>query len=298
MGALILYAPSGGGTPGRSSLAIFIVQMCVLAAHCVAGYLLGRFFPGLIAIPLAAVGSFLVLAYPPAMEPLWLRHLVGTALELCCTLDQVPAERGLLAPVVVALGILIAASLALVLPDGLARFLAVAPLIGGLIAAALIARPLDWTPTQPRAIADLTCAETRLAVQVCTWPEQADQAETIQGQVVDALSNLEQIGVDYVGAVGMVSFPYSDPEAHQVHATIVSRLMPAIECPNGRTEHHVQLEDRTVGWLYLTLGAEHLPALDSGAAGLARQVHHELSPDEQRRWFTENLVELSVCPIT
>ncbi|WP_454084488.1 hypothetical protein [Georgenia sp. Marseille-Q6866] len=145
-----------------------VAAVCLLAASFT-GQVLGRFIPAVIAAPLVLALGYGVMAVPPAMHPLWLRHLflVGD----CCSPDQTISPRVLTAQVLF-WGTLILAGVVMTLRKVPRLVGAVAGIalvaLGAQVAAAQVDE-LAWSPASPRD-GDLSCAQARTA-EVCVWPE-------------------------------------------------------------------------------------------------------------------------------
>ncbi len=145
-----------------------VAAVNLLAASLI-GQVLGRFVPVVIAAPMVLALGYGVMAVPPAMHPLWLRHLfvVGD----CCTIEQTIAPQVLVAQVLLWTSLILA---------GVAMSLRTVPrLVGAFAAVALVAvgsqtavaqvDEFDWSPAAPRA-GDLSCVESDRS-EVCVWPE-------------------------------------------------------------------------------------------------------------------------------
>ncbi|WP_234328533.1 MULTISPECIES: hypothetical protein, partial [unclassified Streptomyces] len=66
-----MLLPQAAGSPNWTTVAILALELLVVAAHIVVGYVLGLTLPRLLAVPVALVGSFVWMAYPAAMNVFW-----------------------------------------------------------------------------------------------------------------------------------------------------------------------------------------------------------------------------------
>ena len=96
-----LHMESAPGWPDARILASAGVVLC---AHVLAGYAIGMWLPAVAAVPVVLVGDYLWNVYPPALEPLWLRHLVLPA-SGCCMNTSAVAPAGITAPTLMAVGL-------------------------------------------------------------------------------------------------------------------------------------------------------------------------------------------------
>lgn len=305
---LWLYAPAAG-TPGGPDVPILGTQLLLLAAHTAAGFVVGRVFPVVIAVPLAAMGSFLVTTAALGTEPGWLRHIGATNLYNCCTVEEVPEAAVLTASCLFAAGTIAGALLAVSVRRAAARAASALPLLAGTGAAVALVMPLGWLPTAPRDLADAAC--TTGMPRICTWPEQEHSSAAIRASAGDVLARLDAAGIDHADALDPVTFAHSAPGREEITATMVSGVLPARpqDCPRGHPQWYADVEERTAAWLYLTLttgtgtgtgagggGEAVAPAVTPENAGFARAVRSELSPTEQRRWYEASAAVLASCP--
>ena len=100
---------SNAGLPDVRFIAISALDF---AAYGALGLALGLLLPFAVAGPLGIVLPFLWLAFVPAMEPLWMRHLTGMFRD-CCSIDQDLDLQAVLASGIVDAGIIASAALLL-----------------------------------------------------------------------------------------------------------------------------------------------------------------------------------------
>ncbi|MEO8247376.1 MAG: hypothetical protein ABI622_09695 [Chloroflexota bacterium] len=168
----------------------FLVMSALdLAAYGALGLALGRLLPFAVAGPVAIVLPFLWLAFVPAMEPVWMRHLTGMFRD-CCGNAQDLDLKAALASALVDAGIVGTAALLVTGGAGaLRRIVApVAPLVVSLAVAAMLVSGMKYDPAVARDPNALECS-TAGGVTVCLWPEhrqRADEVAAIVGDVHEA----------------------------------------------------------------------------------------------------------------
>lgn len=145
---LICVTRWASGAPGLPDLRVVALLSLMLFTYALAGYAIGWLFPGLLAVPATAVVTYLWLAYPAALEPLWLRQLNGTNLSECCAYDQNLASRPLIVPAVVLLGLIGFALLAITARSRRGRLMSILPLTAAAAIAIPLAIPLGLSPSE------------------------------------------------------------------------------------------------------------------------------------------------------
>lgn len=182
------------GWPGFGVLGVYAA---ILWAVLCWGLALGTWFRGWIAAPAILVATFLVLGFPPAMYPLWLRHMFG--ISSCCNIDQTVDTRVVWASICVALGsalaaLLVARSSPAVtmrprrLPGALmvAAAVQVTALLGGAILVSdMASEPTIARPGQPE------CRPASGVISLCVWPEH-EQARAEYAPVLAAVERVER----------------------------------------------------------------------------------------------------------
>lgn len=290
--AFMLLLPSAAGAPGWPSWAVLGVELLIVTAHAATGYVLGLTLPRILTVPVALVGSFVWMAYPAAIQALWVRQLNGVNLAECCSLDQVPAPRALLAPALVALGVVVTARLAA--GGRTQRLLAPAILAGVVTAAAVVVQPLGYGATEARSPSLRACSDTR--PRVCLWPEQRHTTEDVITWATEARDKLGAAGIT---AAREVSPRATTPTSAEVRSLVALSALPSEVPPCAA--HGPWPGDAAVGplrvWLSLTAGADtgavanrYAPE-DVRAATRARQF----PPRAQLAWFRHNAKTLTRC---
>ncbi|MGC5342347.1 DUF7224 domain-containing protein [Streptomyces sp. DT171] len=293
--SLGLLLPQAAGGPDWTTVAILVLELLVVAAHTVVGYVLGLSLPRLLAVPMALVGSFVWMAYPAAMNVFWVRQLNGTNLAECCTLDQVVAPRSILAPVLVSIGLLAAAWLVTVRRRG-RRFIAPVVLTVAVAVSAWIVHPLGYSATESRSAVSHTCSGTR--PQVCLWPEQHDAARDVATWATDAHSRLSAVGVTPAAQLSpRSSTPTSDDVRALLALSALPKDIPACaktgEWPGSRAYGPLSV------WLTITAGADPQVVASRYApteVEIAKRVLKRPQP-AQRVWFQRNTKALTRCDL-
>ncbi|MFE4057824.1 hypothetical protein ACFXP3_16265 [Streptomyces sp. NPDC059096] len=198
-----LHMESSPGWPDARILAAAGVMVC---AHVVAGFAIGMWLPTVAAVPVVLVGDYLWNVYPPALEPLWLRHLTRPA-SGCCMNASAVDPGGIWAPALVAAGLAAVAVAATALSRhtprlgdlpgavpyagaALAAVTASAAFVGG---AGLVDR-LGPDAVQARPVSALVCAEPA-GTRVCVWPEHAPRLAETARTVDAAVEGLRPVGI-------------------------------------------------------------------------------------------------------
>ncbi|WP_157878648.1 DUF7224 domain-containing protein [Streptomyces chattanoogensis] len=303
--ALAAFAASpGSGLPHPGIVGEWLL---IIAAHSVAGFALGRAVPIVVAVPVSLLVSFVVLAYPSAMEPLWMRHLVGSGLRSCCTVAEVPDGRAIGAGCVVALAILVAA---LVLGSRAHRVVAAVAagvlVLTGIGVGSWLAKPLDVRASTARPTNDLKCSGEQ--PQICLWPELSGQSEDIRRTVRSVRDRLMGVGLDIPGTIttaeraqnGELSLGLevgSTPE--QMTMAFTGALLPdgPPACANSQQQPGAAAYGPVSAWLDMTAG---LKVTDRDGryspedVAVARKVR-DSPKSAQLAWYKHNRQALSDC---
>ncbi|MFF8790737.1 hypothetical protein [Streptomyces sp. NPDC015125] len=296
------------GLPPVDMVAMVVVWPVVLAAHSMAGFLLGKRLPLVVAASLALVLSFVLTAYPAAMEPVWLRHMVTGGMTSCCSLDQAPDWQAAASAVVLACGVIAAAAVALTAPAArLRRTLIGAALVVGLAGSGCLAYGLPADPAIPRAAEQLQCAGDN--PRVCLWPELSGHSGMVRRNVADARQRLQHAGLAVPGTLTMEEHPgkgaafigsWPEPTPSVVRAGVGSTFLPSGPpacAQSGSSPPGADAYGPTAAWLSLTAGAAsedvagHYGAKDTA---IAAGVRHS-GGDEQLAWFRHNSKALRDC---
>lgn len=162
-----------------------LAAVAMVAAAAVSGFALGWWLREVAAAPLALGCWYYLLAFPPALEPTWVRHLV--VVRDCChtsrSLDpavvlSIITSAGAIGAL--ALGALAAARQRLALPAGA---LVAVVLAGGAVA---LVHDRGPDPTMLRT-GSLLCTEPRDGPALCVWPEHRELLPRVDGAPLGAL---------------------------------------------------------------------------------------------------------------
>lgn len=183
---------SDAGLPDVRFIAISALD---LAAFGALGLALGLLLPFAVAGPVALVVPFLWLAFLPAMEPLWLRHLTGNFRD-CCGNERDLDMQAVLASTLVDAGIVAAAALLVSGGPGVLRrvIAPAAPFALSVAAGVVLVSGMDYSPTVARDVNALDCASTE-GVTVCTWPEHRQRADEVASIIGDVRAAWQAAGI-------------------------------------------------------------------------------------------------------
>ncbi|MFJ9420283.1 hypothetical protein ACIRPT_39965 [Streptomyces sp. NPDC101227] len=306
--AAALTISTGRPDVGTPPIGMVLVWMVILAAHSMAGFLLGKRLPLVIATPLALVLSFVLTAYPAAMEPLWLRHMVTGGMSSCCSLDQTPNWRAAASALLLALAVISACALALTALHQRTRAVLISTaLVVGIAGSGGLAYGLPADPVTPRAEDQLQCAGEN--PRVCLWPELSRQAAMIRENASDARHRLQEAGLavpktltmeEHSGGDALFIGTWPDPSASEVRAGVGTALMPSDPpscAQSGSNFPGADAYGPTAAWLALTAGAESQEAAGrygEKEAAVAARVQQS-SHDAQLAWFRQNSKALRDC---
>ncbi|WP_432093273.1 DUF7224 domain-containing protein [Streptomyces sp. bgisy100] len=307
LAALVISAAAADVGSGLPHLGILLVAGGVLVANTLAGYLVGRVIPGVLAAPLALIGGFFFNAYPSAWSVFWLRHLVGGGLDSCCSVDATVDPRALWSAGVFATAVCLAA-IAVIHFRGRsgALAMAVALMTVGFGLAAYIAKDLGPEPVRARADDALIC-QGGGRPRICLWPELDDRA-MVQRETHKAVGRLEQAGVRVPGTLTMAAHPGagaaklgipSNPQPGDIPGGVASGLLP--EPPacalNGAPYPAGHALGPVAAWLHTTAG-EPVSAVagrfGQPDAALAQQVLRQPRA-AQVAWFQRNVTAMRSC---
>ncbi|WP_161228806.1 hypothetical protein [Streptomyces sp. SID8352] len=198
-----LHMESASGWPDGRIIGASCVVVC---AHTVVGYAVGLRLPAVAAVPVVLVGDYLWNVYPPALEPLWLRHLTQPA-SGCCLSTVAVDLRGVAAPALVAVGLAALATAAAALSrrtPRLGHLPTSAPYLAGALAAIVaftttsvgvsLVNGLGPDAVQARPTADLVCTKIN-RTRTCVWPEHASRLPEAAQTVSEAVERLRSVGV-------------------------------------------------------------------------------------------------------
>lgn len=181
---------------GGPDWAIVALAALNLVAYATAGFALGLALPFAIAGPTAIVGAIIWLAFVPAMDPVWLRHLTGMFRD-CCSVSEELAIRPLAASALIDVAVISVALLAItaaVRRAMLRRAVSSVVLVAALVGGALLVRDMDYAPVVSRDAATMQCDDTA-DVTVCIWPEHAVRAADIRSTTNEVVARWASVGI-------------------------------------------------------------------------------------------------------
>ncbi|MEU5214467.1 hypothetical protein [Streptomyces sp. NPDC020742] len=306
--AAALTISTGHPGAGMPPVGMAVVWLVVLTAHAMAGFLLGKRLPLVVATSLALVLSFVLTAYPAAIEPLWLRHMVTGGMPSCCSLGQVPNGRAEASAVVLACGVIAAAAFALTaLAARLRRALITVALVAGLTGSGSLAYGLPADPVGARAAEELRCTGDN--PRVCLWPELSRSSAMVRHSAAEARRRLQQAGLAVPGTLTMEEHPgngaafigsWPEPTPSEVRAGVGSALLPSGPPACAQSDSAFPGADAyspTAAWLALTAGAtpqEVASHYGEKDAAVAAAVRHSAGA-QQLAWFRHNSKALRDC---
>lgn len=197
-------ARSGASAPDAR---ILIVAAVDLIAWGVVGFAVGVTIPLAAATPIALILPVLWLAFVPAVDPVWLRHITGMFRD-CCRTDEDLAPAALVVSLAVDAAFVVAAWIVAVASAGrLWRHLAFAVvwMVAAVVAASSRVSSLDYAPTVARDSSSLVCRQLPSA-ELCLWPEHVDRADKLAAVTADVLRRWQLAGL---------TSPVIVTEAHQ-----------------------------------------------------------------------------------
>lgn len=182
----VLLARSGATAPDLRVLAVALLD---LVAWAVVGFAAGILLPVPVAVPVGILLPFVWLAFVPAVDPVWLRHLTGMFRD-CCGLNQDMAPAAVWASVLADVGIIAAAAILVggwtdARRHGGSLLGRAVPLVASGLVLVLFVRAgvglvsgMTYAPVVPRDPALLACRE-RAGLTLCLWPEHAPEADAL-----------------------------------------------------------------------------------------------------------------------
>ncbi len=266
--ALLTTLPQTMGAPGWLDVRPLTVVVVAVAGHTLLGTALGWLLPVYVSMPSVLVGTYLWHVYPAAMEPLWLRHLVGYGWEYCCPVWAVPDNRLFWASLLVPLGLGGGALLLLAFRWVLLRsLLAVVTAGAAIMVAAEVATGLDVDPTVPRTGA-MVCEESEPTV--CVWPENVALLAPVAAEATRVADDLRALGVAVPDRLAERAADTSaddwffqasrDAEPEQLRRVIVLGLVPQVpecaETAGGLPEGTVRAQEVAWAWLWSATGGD------------------------------------------
>jgi hypothetical protein len=275
----VLLARSGATLPDLPVLAVATLD---LVAWAVAGFAAGILLPVPVAVPVGLLLPFVWLAFVPAIDPVWLRHLTGMFRD-CCGLAEDLAPAAVWASVLADIGIIAAAAVLIggwttARRHGGSVLALAVPLVASVLALAVplaagvaLVSGMTYAPVVPRDPALLTCRE-RAGLTLCVWPEHLPQADELATVASGVRSGWLAAGIEapavFTEAARTVAPAGS--LAYQVSGTAPDDVILALA--NGMTPRMPYCESPTPGVPAATTGGiatSWLQAWYSAAGGMS-----------------------------
>jgi hypothetical protein len=184
---------SDAGLPDARVLAIAAFD---LIAYSTAGFSLGILLPFALAGPLIVVSVIIWLAFVPAMDPVWLRHLTGMYRD-CCGLSEDLAPQVLVASAIVDGGIFAGALFLVASRRRAGRRLAaaLAVVVTSCVIGTTFVSGMTYAPVEPRNLALLECDDRR-PITMCTWPEHRERRAELAEIAAGVYQRWHSAGID------------------------------------------------------------------------------------------------------
>ena len=199
----VLLLRSGATVPDLTLIAVGTLDLVVWAA---VGFAAGLLLPVQVALPVGILLPFVWLAFVPAMNPVWIRHITGMFRD-CCTLNQAMAPAAVWASVFADVGILAAAAVLVggwtnARRHGGSALSRAVPLVASGLVLVLVLRAgvglvsgMTYAPVVPRDPTLLTCHE-RSGLTLCLWPEHSPETDALAAIAADVRAKWIAAGVE------------------------------------------------------------------------------------------------------
>jgi hypothetical protein len=275
----VLLVRSGATMPDPTLIAVGAFD---LVAWAVVGFAAGILLPVPVAVPVGILLPFVWLAFVPAMDPPWMRHLTGMFRD-CCGNAQDLAPAAVWASVLADVGIIAAAAILVggwtdVRRRGGSVRARALPLVASGLVLVLFLRAgvglvsgMTYAPVVPRDPAQLTCRE-RPGLTLCVWPEHLAQADELATVASDVRTRWLAAGI-----AAPAVFTEADPSvapagslAYQVSGAAPDDVILALA--NAMTPQQPECIDPTTGASMGTTGgiaAQWLGAWYAAAGGMS-----------------------------
>jgi hypothetical protein len=293
-GAIVAWVTLDAGRPVSFESTVVAIAAATIVGWAAVGGAAGWWLRAELAIPLVVVGSYLALVYPPALEPLWLRHLTGTLGE-CCLPDAALDPDVVRAMVLLPLGAAVA-SLCLVQASRRPVFAAASVVVMACATALAVAMvdDLGAEPVAPRS-GRVVCAGTP---EVCVWPEQSGDLDRILGVVQRTAGRWASHGLAVptrlsprpsdLASAGTTSLVlWGDPGRSEVVAAMARGVVPIAPCDGVVLGSIYESRLIASSWLALAGGADPGAVAAGTDPATFEQVERldALSADARTRWL-------------
>ncbi|WP_435299132.1 DUF7224 domain-containing protein [Timonella sp. A28] len=253
-----------GGSPqitGRALTGLIPYVASVFAGVSI-GALFGRYLSNWLASTLVLVGGYVWFAYPPALEPGWIRSLTGYQ-SMCCGASSQFIALTWVVPTLICVGIIVATVPWVFGKVYSLKFLmagfSVAIVTAGFLGASYLAKPYGMYLSADRTD-PLVCAQ--YSVEVCVWPENVVLLDSAQHDIDAAVNTLVKSGIDIPHTItesqeNLGAWKFSLSEAMLVEGTLQQHIVQGL-APYSRTDEClIQAQDDADFWaVYSWLGQQ------------------------------------------
>ncbi|WP_062008236.1 DUF7224 domain-containing protein [Streptomyces hygroscopicus] len=308
--ALLVSAAAADVGLGMPNTGILAVEAVLLAANTLVGFILGRQWAPIIAVPATLIASFIANAYPASWSIVWIRHLVGGGLQDCCGLDQSLDVWALVSAGAFGTAVCLSAAVLIQYRKATPAVIAAAALLaGGFAGGAASAHGIGADPVTSRPAGDLMCDHGQ--PRICLWPEMDHQASMIRTASRKAVAKLRQAGVAVPTTLTMADRPgpgetrlaigpgISDAG---VPTGVAAGLLPdSPACAaNGEPSPATDAYGPVGAWLSLTAGASPRTLTIRVAPSELALAQHVLKQPRQTQlaWYERNTRAMRSCNAT
>ncbi|QKV95268.1 hypothetical protein HUT19_28975 [Streptomyces sp. NA02950] len=307
--ALVVSATAAGVGIGTPNFGILAVEAVLLAANTLVGYLLGRLWAPVVAVPATLITSFLANAYPASWSILWIRHLVGGGLNDCCSLDQNLDMSAVQSAITFGAAVCLAAAVLIHHGKTIPALLIASVLAtGGFALGAITAHGMGADPVTPRPASALICDHGR--PRICLWPEMNHQAAMIRTEGRNAADRLQEAGVTVPATLTMADQPQrdeaklaidADTSANDVRIGVAAGLIPqSPTCAEKGEPYPAEVAYGPIGaWLSLTAGASPRTLTERVTPSELTLAQHVIkqSRKAQLSWYERNARAMQSCNV-
>ncbi|MFE1931583.1 hypothetical protein ACFW95_14660 [Streptomyces sp. NPDC059474] len=307
--ALLVSATAADVGFGMPNPGILTVEAVLLAANTLVGFVLGRVWAPIIAVPVTLIASFVANAYPVSWSVVWIRHLVGGGLEDCCDLDQSLDAWALVSAGAFGTGVCLSAAVLIQYrKTAPAIVAAVALLAGGFAGGAASAHGMGAAPVTSRPVGDLVCDHGQ--PRICLWPEMNNQADMVRTESRKAVARLRHASVAVPPTLTMADRPGSGEtklaigpgvSALGVPTGVAAGLLPPDPActDNGERYPAADAYGPVGAWLSLTAGASPRSLTNRVAPPELALAQHVLkqSRKAQLAWYERNTRAMRACNV-
>ncbi|GAA0534012.1 MULTISPECIES: DUF7224 domain-containing protein [Streptomyces] len=305
--ALLVSAAAADVGFGMPNPGILAVEAVLIAANTLVGFVMGRLWAPIVAVPVTLIASFVANAYPVSWSIVWIRHLVGGGLQDCCMLDQSLDVWALVSAGAFGTGVSLSAAMLIQYRKAVPAIVAAAALLAaGFAGGAASAHGMGADPVTSRPTSDLECDHGQ--PHICLWPEMDHQADMVRTETRKAVARLRQAGVAVPTTLTMADRPRSDETklaigpgitAVGVPTGVAAGLLPQSPAcaDNGERYPGADAYGPVGAWLSLTAGASPRSLTNRVAPPELALAQHVLKQSRQAQlaWYEHNTHAMRSC---